>query len=533
MSNSPSRRHLPPAGPSWSASTATREDDCTTLSATANSLPETLLAETHSASRQQQGARNMRPGPVFEQLPEEILHYIHSLLTVQDAARAACVSRGLLHAWRCYSHLKLNEHTLGLADKTVEEQKTYIIKKVDQILENHHNNRVKVETLKLRLVHGSYGHIKASSLNRWLQITVKSGIKKLDLSIPLQIKKEYNFPCAVLSDEAAASSIKSLHLHGCAFTPTSSLGILRRLTCLHLFSVRVTEEGLRFLLSKSPVLEKLDMYFCRGIVCLRIAFTLQQLKYLSLIHCTGLQSVQIDAPKLCSFRSDEIGILKEICLRNSSQLKNVDLSSIFFSDARARLPSIIPNVESLILQSRQPSKFPYLKNLEIELHPATMPFPPSHDIFSLVSFLDASPVLDSFILPVEQDATTPDLISGEDDVYTKRKLEYRHDHLRKVLITWFCPSRSLVELTIHILESTASLERLTLDLTYGYDRRWGTVGRCPASTKNGLCLSMSKKDLAGARRGVEIAGQYIVGRVPTNVQFEVLGPCTQCHSVER
>ncbi|XBJ27341.1 hypothetical protein VPH35_004616 [Triticum aestivum] len=162
-----------------------------------------------------------------------------------------------------------------------------------------------------------------------------------------------------------------------------------------------------------------------------------------------------------------------------------------------------------------------------------MPFPPSHDIFSLISFVDASPVLDSFILRVEHDAITPDLISGEDDVYTRRKLEYRLDRLRKVLITGFSPSRSLVELTIHILESAASLERLTLDMTYGYDRRWGTFGKCPASTKNGLCLSMSKKDLAGAHRGVEIAGQYIAGRVPSNVQFEVLGPCTRCHSVER
>ena len=114
---------------------------------------------------------------------QDILHSIHSLLTVQDAARVACVSRGFLHAWRCYSHLILNVHILGLADKTVEEQKTYIIKKVDQILENHHNNRVKVETLKLKLIPGSYGYIKASGLDRWLQITAKSGIKKLDLAM--------------------------------------------------------------------------------------------------------------------------------------------------------------------------------------------------------------------------------------------------------------------------------------------------------------------------------------------------------------
>ena len=66
-------------------------------------------------------------------------------------------------------------------------------------------------------------------------------------------------------------------------------------------------------------------------------------------------------------------------------------------------------------------------------------------------------------MQVERDAITPDLISGEDDVYTKLKLEYRLDRLRKVLITGLFPSRSLVELTIHILESAASLERMMLD----------------------------------------------------------------------
>ena len=157
--------------------------------------------------------------------------------------------------------------------------------------------------------------------------------------------------CAVLSDEAAASSIQSLRLYNCAFHPTSSLGLLRRLTCLHLCILHVTEEGLGILLSKSFALEELDISFCRGIICLRIDCALQHLKYISLIYCIRMQSVQIDAPNLCSFRSDGIGILTAV--RNSSQLKNVDLSSIFFSDARARLPSIIPNVETLTRHSRQ------------------------------------------------------------------------------------------------------------------------------------------------------------------------------------
>ncbi|XP_044434518.1 uncharacterized protein [Triticum aestivum] len=234
--------------------------------------------------------------------------------------------------------------------------------------------------------------------------------------MPLHMEEEYNFPCAVLSDEAAASSIQSLRLSSCAFHPTSSLGHLRRLTCLHLSLVRITEEGLLLLLSKCSVLERLEISHCSGIICLRVASTMQQLKYISVSYCTKLQVVQIDAPNLCSFHC--VGFLTEISVTNSSQLKNVDLLGAL-SDARARLPSIIGNVESLTLRSSYlenvnfpipmlPSKFPHLKNMEIALRCEARAFPKSHDIFSLVYFLDACPILDSFILRVEEGAIRPD-----------------------------------------------------------------------------------------------------------------------------
>ncbi|XBJ20161.1 hypothetical protein VPH35_011023 [Triticum aestivum] len=177
-----------------------------------------------------------------------------------------------------------------------------------------------------------------------------------------------------------------------------------------------------------------------------------------------------------------------------------------------------------------PSKFPHLKKLEIILHQEAILF---LDIFSLVSFLAASPVLESFILQIEEGASRPDLVSGDDNEYSTRKLEYRHDRLRQVLITGFYPSKSLVELTVHILESAASLERLTVDTTYFSNRSLGTIGRCPTSTKNGRCRAMSKKNVAEARRAVEVAGRCIARRVPKHVQFKVLEPCSRCHSVDQ
>ncbi|KAM0904525.1 hypothetical protein ACQ4PT_017972 [Festuca glaucescens] len=209
--------------------------------------------------------------------------------------------------------------------------------------------------------------------------------------------------------------------------------------------------------------------------------------------------------------------------------------------ARTSLPSIARDVESLILDSccenantpMLQSKLPHLKNLEIGLSSLGC-FGSSYDVFSLVSFLDASPALESFILRLNDDAMARCPVVGDDDECPRRKVDLWHNRLRQVTITGFCSAKSLVELTVHILESTHSLECLTLDTTYGgYDRRmmvYGIIGKCPNSRKIGQCWSMGKRAVEEAHRAVKTAGRCIAGRVPLAVQFEVLGPCSRCHT---
>lgn len=154
---------------------------------------------------------------------------------------------------------------------------------------------------------------------------------------------------------------------------------------------------------------------------------------------------------------------------------------------------------------------PHLKNLEIELGSA-VGFPLSYDIFSLVSFLDASPALESFILRVKQHAMEHYPVVGDDDECLMRKVGFWHNRLRQVTITGFCSAKSLVELTVHILESTHSLKRLTLDTTCGYDRRiYGTIGKCPNPKKIGQCWPMSKRAVEEAHRALKTAGRHITG----------------------
>ncbi|KAJ1257005.1 hypothetical protein BS78_K237800 [Paspalum vaginatum] len=47
------------------------------------------------------------------QLPEDMLHQIHALMPMRDAAQAACVSRAFLRSWRCYPKLILSVDSLG------------------------------------------------------------------------------------------------------------------------------------------------------------------------------------------------------------------------------------------------------------------------------------------------------------------------------------------------------------------------------------------------------------------------------------
>ncbi|XP_024317213.1 uncharacterized protein LOC112271689 [Brachypodium distachyon] len=154
-----------------------------------------------------------------------------------------------------------------------------------------------------------------------------------------------------------------------------------------------------------------------------------------------------------------------------------------------------------------PSKLLHLKNLEITLLGTVAAFFPCYDLFSMVSFLDASPALESFVLRVKTGALRHGPVVGDyDEAYLRRKPGCRHERLRQVMITGFCSAKSLVELVIYILESTPSLKRLTLDTTQGPDRKCGSGG----------C------DQIQVSKAVEAASRYIAGKVPPTVAFQVL-----------
>lgn len=116
---------------------------------------------------------------------------------------------------------------------------------------------------------------------------------------------------------------------------------------------------------------------------------------------------------------------------------------------------------------------------------------------------------------------TDELLS-EDPSHLRKMLGYRHDKLKKVKISRFYSSKSLIELTCHILENSASLECLTLDTT--------SAGlRC---SDREFCKCSFLDRAKEAHTTVLVIGKYIMGKVCSRVKLDVVEPCIWCHTLD-
>ncbi|RCV29427.1 hypothetical protein SETIT_6G012900v2 [Setaria italica] len=432
-------------------------------------------------------------------------------MPLRDAARSACLSRAFLHSWRCRPNLTLNSDTLCSKAHVHKEDFSNII---DSIMRNHSGIRVKI--LKLQLF-----TIACHNLDSWLQVGVTPGIEELTVVASI-FNMNYNFPCSLLSN-GSGNSIRSLHFGRCAFHPTAELCPLRSLTSLNLYFVHITGDELECLLSNSLVLERLVLSHCNELICLKIPCMLQWFSYLSAITCSRLQVIDNQAPNLSSL------YLSGNVIGETSQMKNLTMNcSKGVCYARANLPSIMPNLETLYIRSggevvdtpMLPTKFLYLKHLTICLRYGT---PPPFDYFSLVSFLDASPSLETLILHVGQGPMEHlhDSVLGHSSPL--RQLAEPHScSLKNVKITRFSSAKSLVELTCHILKNAVPLECLTLDTIYGF--------RC-SDKYYGRCQFRDKSVLREAPRALEAIKTHIEDKVPARVKLTVKEPCSRCHAV--
>ncbi|CAO2040834.1 unnamed protein product [Urochloa humidicola] len=473
-----------------------------------------------SPSQQDHSVGSQIKGYSGSNLPEDIWCSIHSLLPMQDAARVACVSQAFVRSWRCRPKLDFCKNTLKALNKEAcqnDDKAGNFKSRIDCILKKHSGIGLKSLKFEFPSVHNQ-DHL--AHLDSWLQIAVKPGIE--ELSLRLTVDRSYNFPCSLLSG-GTGDRLRYLSLSSCQFHPTVELGCLRSLTRLQLTMVHITSNELGYLLSSLFALEVLELRSCNNIVCLKIP-CLQQLSYLEVSTCTSLKAIESKAPNLYSvWFTGDLGV--KLSLGNTWHIKKLYRHcSNFAFYARTELPASMPNLESLTICSDiemvstpvVPSKFLHLKFLSIAIGGVTF------DYLSLVSFLDASPSLETFIVEVMREWKKR--VSVFEDHSDLRMMPgHCHSKLKHVKIIKFSAAKSIAELTCQILESATSLECLTLDTTHG-------MPRCSVS-KTGKCIFMLKDALVEAREGLLAAEMYIKPKVPSAVELNVLEPCSRCHAV--
>ncbi|KAL6659687.1 hypothetical protein ACP70R_002516 [Stipagrostis hirtigluma subsp. patula] len=432
------------------------------------------------------GVKRMRSHLTLDRLPQDVLHQIFVLLPMQDAARAACVSRALLLTWRYYPELTFSNKTLGLNEQHTcirGQMATDIIRKIDGVLQNRAGVWVKRLNFELQFFH----NVQACYIDHWLDAATP-GIEELTLELPRDEKVKYRFP-------------------------------------LHFSWVHITTEESWLFLSNSLALEHLELLHCDDIACLKIPCTLQLLNFLRVSRCNMLQMIDSDAPNVSTFHYE--GPIIPFSLGCSAQLKDVNISIYpwfnLFDHARTKLPTIAPNIETLVLLSADEigvfshlsslpdEKFLHLKCLELVIvGPRTV---------------EESAVQKSHLVI---DPSELMQLPG-----------HRHEHLKHVTITGFCPVVRLMELIFYILANAVSLQSLTLDNrirgfekdlvayisqdteTRDFEEWWNNFGD-------------NKEFLKYMRRGhpnpfweaylSHIAiRKYIVGRVPSSVELKILG----------
>lgn len=457
-------------------------------------------------------------------LPEDIWRHIYSLVPMQDAARAACVSRSFQHYWRCYPNLTFSNSILGWdrdgpgKDEMCVENE--FASKVNKVMTNH--SGIGLKSIKLEFS----GHKSSDCcfLDSWLRVALTPAIEKLRLQLSSD-ETTYSFPCSLLSDQCG-NSIRYLHLAGCFFRPAVRLSCFRSMTILHLYVMCISEDELWCLLSSCSALEQFGFGNNNEITCLKIPCVLQRLRDLRVVGCDKLRAIESKAPNLFSFTF--LGERVQLSLGESLQLKKLTMSYSFaLDDARDTLPSTMPNLESLEIISYLETntrimrrQFLCLKYLWVAVSGYT--YPHTNDYISFVPFLAACPCLETFVLQVPAPKEHESIFRDPSDL--RRMPGHRHAKLKSVDIIGFNSAKSLIELMVHIMETSGSLESLTLDTV-------GFVLRC---SENDIDKCFTMRESAHSRMEVPLAlsaiEKYIQCKIPSTVKLDVLEPCGRCHA---
>ncbi|OMO79486.1 hypothetical protein CCACVL1_13628 [Corchorus capsularis] len=319
---------------------------------------------------------------------------------------------------------------------------------VNHILESCHNLQA-IDEFRVRFdLDESY----TDDIDGWVRFAFERKVKRFELFLspdeeggPYYTKECYPLSLQVFHSPQISSNIS--------------------LTSLILNHVNVSDQVVEYLISNSPFLERLCVVGSESLIDLRVAGPSLSLKYVEIIFCGYLESVQLNAVNLSSFKY--VGFKIEISFVNIPNLVELyiggdqlesfsrelpDLVSTSFS----QLQKLVLRPNSRVMKKTARIKIPLLSQLkQLELHVKVDSTADSLLDYS-TALIKSCPSLDRFALELR-------CFEPFKRRKVKRPKNYPHHSLKLVEVTGFLGQTVDIEFCRYLIENAIMLEKIIIN----------------------------------------------------------------------
>ncbi|CAH9069153.1 unnamed protein product [Cuscuta epithymum] len=405
----------------------------------------------------------------ISQLPDDILCTILSSLSLKEGAKMRLLSSKWKGLSPFTSNLRLDPLSiLGIGIcidrdymKIVRSHKSKFVTAVTQILKLYTGPKLDSFEVSFPLEDDS-----ASNVDGWISFALEQAANRLiiDFGPRTGVESYYTFPFHLLPD-GKASPLKHLSLKVCALSCVPDYAVkVHSLVTLYIGSTRINQVSLDNILSGCVNLEFLRIHLCYVPETCCITGALGRLKRLIIEECIDYGRIELNSlPELTTF--EYMGPEKKFTLLGLPSLEKIYFRFINYSYVGAtyvfnRLAKDVSHLQTLsfILAPMQEPPMPvsitpfkYLKNLELFILVA-----PNYDLLTIVHILNASPVLQKFLLS---------LYIYHNGKKASGVIDNKciHFHLKEVEICGFSDRCNCMELAVYLLDSAVSLKRMLIN----------------------------------------------------------------------
>lgn len=398
-------------------------------------------------------------------LPDDILITILSRLTLKEAAGTSILSRRWQYLWTHVAGLDFDANDtldrIAADPKLRSSERPKYINWVNRVLRQHRGPTVYGVRICFDLDKSS-----KSAIDNWVKLAIAKRVQRLELDLLengetlRQPLRNYTFPYKHLS-RSKGLSLKNVYSNFALMQPSMSTGF-KCLEALSLKCVNVSEEALDWFLSSCPVLQYLSIHSSGDLKNVKVSGLTLMLKYLEIVFCLGIETIEISNVNLVSFSYLGPGI--NLIISNVPMLDEISIGEGYSgleNNVFCQLSCCLYQLEVLTLDIYRPeenikiSAFPDLPNLkQLILKVGAWN---DDSLLEFNSLIKACPNLNRFVLQLIWMAPSK----------RRRKLRQAakcvHAYLRLVEIVGYYGRTSDAEVAMYFIENAVALQKIVID----------------------------------------------------------------------